>query len=112
MTWIAIDSALLQFQRAAGDKLADILTLDILHRDVKDAVRLVKIVDRADVRMVELRAELSFAFKAFEVCRLLRQLRRQDLDHHRTMKLGIESFIDRSLAARPYFFENFVLIDL
>ena len=60
-----------QFERPSGDKLADVFALDVLHRDVKNAVRLVKIVDRADVRVVELGAELGFAFESFEVCGLL-----------------------------------------
>ena len=109
---MAIDRALLQFERAAGDELADILALDVLHRDVKNAVRLVKIVDRADVRVVELGAELSFAFEAFEVCGLLSELRREDLDDDSAVELGVEGLIDRALAARADLFENLVLVDL
>ena len=56
------------FERATGDELADVFALDILHRDVIDAVLFVEIENRADIRMVKLRAKLGFALKAFKIC--------------------------------------------
>ena len=92
--------------------LTHILALDILHRNIKDAVGFVKVVDRADVWVVELRAELSFAFESFEVRGLSRQFRRQHLDNDRPVKLGVESLVNCTLAARADLFLDLVLVNL
>ena len=96
-------------QAAARHELADVLALDVLHRDVKDAVGLVKIVDRADVRVIELRAKLGLAFESSEVCGLLRQFRRKDLDDDGTVQLRVEGLVDRSLSARADLFAVFYI---
>ena len=71
-----------------------------------------KIVDRADVRVIELRAELSLAFEAFEVGRFLGKLGREDLDDDGPVELGVESLVNRPLAARADLFEDLVLVNL
>src|SRR5438105_4791860 len=101
----------LYFQRPSGDQLANVLTLDVLHRDVKNAICIVKVIDRADIRMIELRTELRFALEPLKVRSLLSKLRRQYFDHHRAVQLGIERLVNRTLTARAYLFENFILID-
>ena len=101
-----------QFLRAAGNELTHVLTRDVLHRDIKDAVRLVKIVDRADVWVIELGAKLGFSFEASEVRGLLRQLGRENLDNDGAVELRVESLVDRPLAARADLFEYLVLVNL
>ena len=71
-----------------------------------------KVVDRTDVGMIELRAELGFAFEAFEVGCLYRQFRRKDLYYDSPVKLGVESPIDRPLSTLADLFLDLVLIDL
>ena len=71
-----------------------------------------KIVDGADVWMVELRAELGFAFKPPEVSGLLGQLGRQDLDDDGPLKLSVKRFINCSLAAGSYLLDDLVMINL
>ena len=101
-----------EFERPPGDELSHVLSGDKLHRDVEYAVRTVKIVDRADVRMVELRAKLSLTLKSFEIRGLRRQFRRQDLDDRGAIQLGVESLVNRALAAGADLFEDLVLVDL
>ncbi len=69
-----------------------------------------KIVNRADVRMVKLRAKLSFAFKSFEIGCFLRQFRRQNFDDDGSVELRVNGFVNRSLPASADFFEDFVLV--
>src|SRR5688500_11353502 len=52
---------------SSRNQLPDVLSLDVLHRYIEDAVSFVEIVYCADVRVVELGAELGFAFEASEV---------------------------------------------
>jgi len=83
----------------SGDKLADILPLDILHRNIKNTIRLVKIVDRTNVRMIELRAKLSLAFESSEIGCFLSEFGRKDLDDGGSVELGVEGFINGPLSA-------------
>ena len=58
-TWSTI---LARVDRAdlVSDRLLEVGPLDVAHRDVQDAVGLVGVVDRNDVRMVDRRGELGF----------------------------------------------------
>ena len=61
---LAVAQDLLDGQRALGQARAQRLPLDQLHGDVGLAVGLADFVDRADVRMVELRGEARLAQQA------------------------------------------------
>src|SRR5258708_31798499 len=78
-----------EFQRPAGDELAHILALNVLHRNIKEAVGLVKIIYGADIRMIELGAELGLTFKSFEICRFLSEFGRKYLDDNRSVEFCI-----------------------
>src|ERR1035437_29103 len=71
-----------------------------------------KIVDGTNVRVVELGAELGFAFEAFEVGGSMRQLGREHLDDDCPMEFGVKGLIDCSLAARTDLFEDLILVNL
>jgi hypothetical protein len=71
-----------------------------------------KIVDGTNVRVIELGAELGFAFEAFEVGGPLRQLRREHLNDDCPVEFGVEGLIDCSLAARTDLFEDLILVNL
>src|SRR5205085_4213285 len=82
-----------QFERPAFDELTHVPARDVLHGDEEHTVRLVEIVDGADVRMVERRGEHRFALEAFEVHLFAGQLRRQHFDDDRAAELRVDGFI-------------------
>src|SRR6185312_9291186 len=66
---------------AAAAQLVELLADDVLHRDVRDAVVLVDVVDVDDVRMIELRADLRLVEEHLDDPRVVGELRPQLLDH-------------------------------
>ena len=70
-------------ERATINELPDVLPFDVLHRDEVDAVDLVEIENRADVRVIERGGEPRFAFEAFEIRFFGREFGRQDFDNER-----------------------------
>jgi len=71
-----------------------------------------KIVDRADIGVIKLRTKLSFAFETLKIRGLLSKFGREDLDDDRAVELGVESLVNRPLAAGADLFEDLVLVNL
>jgi hypothetical protein len=72
----------------------------------------VEIVNCANIWVIELRAELGFAFETLEVCGLLRELRREDLYDNGAVELSVEGLVNRTLTTGTDLFQYFVLVDL
>ena len=66
---------------AAAAQLVELLADDVLHRDVRDAVVLVDVVDVDDVGMVELRADLRLVEEHLDDARIVGELLAEALDH-------------------------------
>ena len=77
---------LLQRQRSAGEALRQRLPLEVLHHQVLDAVLIADVVERADVRMRQLRDRLCLPLKALPDLGGRGQVRGQDLDRDRSIE--------------------------
>ncbi len=66
--------------RPAGEAVAEVLALDVLHGEERDARILVQAVDRGDVGVVEGGEQLGFACEACEAGGVLREPGGEDLD--------------------------------
>ena len=67
---------LLQRQRAFLQPLGQRFPFDALHHQITDPVLATNIVQHADVRMIQARDGLRFAFKSLLANRIRRELRR------------------------------------
>ena len=76
-------------QRAADQALAQRLAVEQLHRGEGDLAVLAEIEDRQDVRMRERRDRLGLALEARQRVGVGGEMRRQDLDRHLAVELGV-----------------------
>ncbi len=56
-----------QIQGPSADQFADVLPLDILHRDKVNALDVVQIENGADIRVIKRRGQTRLALEPFEV---------------------------------------------
>ena len=82
-------------QRPAGDAVGERLAFEQFH----DQVAVADVVERADVRMIELRDRLGLALEARPQLRVVRELRRQDLDGHAAVEASVVRAPDLAHAA-------------
>lgn len=80
----------------ARDALRERFTLQQFH----DQVVVTDVIERADVRMVELRDGLGLALEPKPELRVLRELRRQNLDGHAAVEPRVASLPHLTHAAR------------
>ena len=73
---------------AAAAQLVELLADDVLHRDVRDAVVLVDVVDVDDVGVVELRADLRLVEEHLDDPRIVGELGAQALDDDFLLEAG------------------------
>ena len=87
---------------AANDR-RQVRSLDVRHRDVRDAVDLAEVVDADDVLVGDLAREQQLALEAplggHRVARIGGRLRPHDLDRHRDFERPVPGLIDRAHAA-------------
>ena len=88
-----------EFQGTAADPLVQGFALEQFHHDEVLAFVMIDLVDRADAGMVEGRGGPGLALKAFEHGRVLRHLRRQELDGDVPAELGVLRLVDDAHAA-------------
>src|SRR5262249_1352825 len=69
-------------------QLVELLADDVLHRDVRDAVVLVDVVDVDDVRVVEQRADARLVEEHLDDPRIVGELGAQPLDHDFLLEAG------------------------
>jgi hypothetical protein len=79
---------------AACDSPVQALAVDEFEHEELLAVRFIETVDRADVRMVQRREDLSFTTKAREPLGIIRERGGQDLQRNVATELGVASAID------------------
>jgi hypothetical protein len=70
-----------------------------MHRDVQDALGLVRVVDRNDVRMVDRRRELRFAEEPIVAPLALGEVGREDLERHLASQPDVFGQVDDAHAA-------------
>ena len=100
-----------QLERAPIAKLAHVLALDILHRDVMDSVHFVHVEDGADVRMIERGSESRFSLESFQVAFFDREFSRQHFDDDRAAELLIDGFVYGPLSAGAELVSDFVVTE-
>ena len=80
-------------QRPAVDHAVERRAVEQLHGDEVCAVVLVDLVDRADVRMIQGRGGARLAEEALERLRIVRAIRRQELQRHCSRQPDVLSFV-------------------
>ena len=94
---------------AAPDHLRQILTFDVLPNHVVRSVgKSGEIVQRGDIRMLDLRCQLGLAQKAVMCVGSLGDLRPNDLDHANRFQESVLDLVDLSHAARAEALEDSV----
>jgi len=73
-------------KRTARDSLIKGFAFDELQHEILLTVRLLKTMNRADVRMIQRREHLCFSLKPRQPIRITQQMLRQRLDGHRPIK--------------------------
>ena len=84
---------LLEVELAAAEHRGEILALQVLHRDVDDAVDLAGFVHRDDVGMRKARAGLGLAVQALEVVRPI-DVRPDGLDGDGALERRVDGLVD------------------
>jgi hypothetical protein len=75
------------------------------------SVMLTNFVDRADIRMVQSRCGTGFAPEPFERLHVSRHIFGQELQRHKTAKLGVFGFVNDAHAAATELFYDSVMGD-
>ena len=97
---------LLDRERAAGEAALERLPLEQLHRDEGAPLVLVRVVDRADVRVVEGRGRARLALEALDGLAVPGQLVRQELERHRAAQARVLGLVDDTHAAAADLLED------
>ena len=87
-------------QRPPLQPLAERLALDELGHHVGPAVQFAEVVDDQNMRVVQAGRRTRFLMKAAQPVAVGRELRREELDRHRPIQLGIVREIDLAHSAR------------
>ena len=97
---LAIGSASSSGIAPLRDPLRQIVALDQLHHERRDAVGVLESVDGGDVRMIQRGEDFRFALEAGEPLGIGRERRREDLDRDLALQLRVRGAIDLAHAAR------------
>ncbi len=84
------------------------LAFEELHDEKRRARVLADVVERADVRMRELRDDSRLAVEALAKLRVIGDRTWQDLDRHRAIEARVAGFVDLAHAARAKRAEDFI----
>ena len=95
-------------QRPAGDPIGQRLALEVLHDEERGSVVLADVVQRADVRVGELRDGARFQVEARAELRIGRQRLGQDFHRDEPIEPGVAGFVDLAHAAGAERAEDFV----
>ena len=99
---------LIDRDRTAHNPLREILAVDELHHESRDAVELFEPVDASDVRMVHRREHFRFALKPREPIEVGGEQGRQNLDRDLAFQLGVGGPIHLPHPAFADLFGDFV----
>jgi hypothetical protein len=92
----------LRRDRSVAQALGEVLALDEFHHQEADPVRLLEAVDRGHVRVLEAGERTRLAFEAGLAFRIVRHLRRQDLEGDLAFELGVAGAVDLAHAATAH----------
>jgi hypothetical protein len=95
-------------EAARGDRLAERLALDELHRQEAEPVRLLDRVQHHDPGMAERGDGLGLALEALDLLGMGRHLRRQHLERDATIETRVEREVHLAHSARAERFEDLV----
>ena len=96
-------------QRPARDAILQRHALHQFHRDERDALVLVDVVNRADIRMVQRRGSARLALKSLERSRVGRHAQRHKFQRHLPPQLRILSAIHHAHPAAADLFDDAVM---
>ena len=99
---------LVERQRTFPDPLRERLSLQQLHHEERGACVLANVVERADVRVCQLRDSAGFTVEPIAELRVLCEVRRQHLDCHRAIEPRVARTIDLAHTPGPERSKNFI----
>src|SRR5580700_12249612 len=102
---------LIERHRAAGDAMLERLAVEILHGDEPLAIAFIDFVDGADIRMIQRRSGLRFAFKTRQRLRIFGYFVGQKFQRDEAVQLGVLGFVDDAHAAAAQFLDDAVVRD-
>src|SRR5262249_42213293 len=91
--------SLVDLESAALDPIGERRAFDELQHERVNPARVLETVNGRDIRVVERREDLRFAFEARESIRIARKRGRQDLDGHVAIQFRIARAIDLAHSA-------------
>ena len=95
-------------QRAPYEPVGQCFALEQFHDEVRRAGLIANVVQRADVRMRQLRDGASFAIESRPKLRVCREVGGQDFDRNRPVETRVSRTIDLSHAARAERADHFI----
>ena len=98
-----------QLQRTFVNALAQRAALEEGHDDEGASFYLVDFVDRADVGVVKLGRGFRFALEALAAFFVAQQMRREKLQRHRSIELGVLGFVNHTHPAFTEFLGDLVM---
>ena len=95
-------------QRTVIDEIAQRLSFDQFHREIRGVIEAADFVDRNDVRMIESGGSARFLLETFEARRVAGEFFRQNFDRHRTPEARVARAEDFAHAASANSRRDFV----
>jgi hypothetical protein len=92
---------LLHLDRPAANGLVECFPFQVLHDEVVGLALLTNVVQRADMRVTELREGVGLAVEALAKLRIARERGRQDLDGDGPSEAGIVRLVDLTTPPAP-----------
>jgi hypothetical protein len=92
---------LVERQRAFLQPIGQRLAVEILHDEKRHALLIADVVERADVRMGELRDGARLAIEPIAEQRIGRECIGKDFDRDRAVEPGVSGFVDLAHTAGP-----------
>ena len=97
----AVLKRLIHWQSALHQAVGQRLTFDVLHDDEVDPIVLTDVVERADVRMIQLRDRSGLTLEPLSSPGVFCEMLGQHLDGHRPAEAGVLGLVDFTHAASP-----------
>ena len=109
-----LDSQIQQLADLEGtalDPVLECLSFQKLHRDERDILESINLVDGADVRMVQCRSGASLTLKSLNRLRISGESLRKKLQSYKTSQLCVLCLVDHTHTAAPKLFQHAVMRD-
>jgi hypothetical protein len=92
---------LVERERAPREAIGKRLAFEVLHHEERRALLLADVVERADMRVIEVRDRARFVLEAFTELQVSRDVRGQYLDRDGALQASVARFVDFAHAAGP-----------